>query len=215
MIKNFIFSCLFFVTIIPLQLKAFEEETVEVTYDELVEKIRSKQRNYTQKRAVTAWDQVAIYPSFAFIQTMTQVSADSKEDYFQKGLQIGIGMELFTPYWFSEAAYRNFGITKSKSYELSLKELDFKVGHKNLLSENIEFRISLGVSTRQFRLTNEETGFHNEEKNPALISSVGLFTNSPNSPVMLGAELNYRSLLVSSQTDKGSLGLNFIFMGYF
>lgn len=215
MTKNFIFALLFFVTIIPMTLKASEEETVEVTYDELIEKIRSKQRNYTQKRAATAWDQVAIYPSFAFIQTMTQVRTDSKEDYFQKGLQIAIGMELFTPYWFSEAAYRNFGVTKSKAHELSLKELDFKVGHKNLLSDYMEFRASLGVSTRQFRLTNEETGLHSEEKNPALISAVGLFTNTQNSPVMLGAELNYRSLLVSSQTDKGSLGLNFVFMGYF
>lgn len=206
---------LVFVTITPQKSFALEEESYEITYDELVEKIKSKQKNYTQKRSITAWDQIAIYPSFGIIQTVTQVDTEGRDDYFQKGLQIAIGMELFSPYWFSETAFRNFGITKSKNYELSLKELDFKVGHKNLLSDAIEFRISTGVSTRHFRLTNEVTGFHEESKNPALITSAGLFSNTQNSPILLGLEANYRSLLVSSPIDKGSLGLNFIFMGYF
>lgn len=208
---------LLYVTIIFFQSKSYslEEETYEVTYDELVEKIHSKQKNLAYKHSASSWDQVAIYPSFGIIQAITQVQGDNHDDYFQKGLQIGIGMELFSPNWFSETTFRNFGITKSKNSELSLKELDFKLGHKSKLNHIIELRLSTGVSTRHFRLTNEETGFHSESKNPALITALGLFTNTEESPLLLGLEANYRSLLVSSSIDKGSLGLNFIFMGYF
>ncbi|MCK6599473.1 MAG: hypothetical protein L6Q37_13995 [Bdellovibrionaceae bacterium] len=192
-----------------------KEETYELTYDQLLERIKNKQKKIVQTTAPTAWDQINIYPSFAFIQTMTQVQNTSHSSYFQKGLQIGIGMELFSSNWFSETAYRNFGITKNQADELYLKELDFKVGYKNLLGNALEFRLSSGVSTRNFRLSNEETGFHFESKNPALLLSCGIFSNTHQSPLLLGLEANVRNVLIANEIDKGSFGLNFIFMGYF
>ena len=124
-------------------------------------------------------------------------------------------MDLFSDSWYSETAFRNFGSSKSNTKELFLNELDFKVGHKNNLSAAVEYRLALGVSTRTIRLSDEINGIHIESKNPALISSMGILSSLPNSPLLLGLEFNYRSLLVANEFDKGSMGLNFIFMGYF
>ncbi len=190
-------------------------ETEEYSYEELLDKIKTKQRKYIKKTESTPWDQIYIYPSFAVIQSYTKIASGTAPNFYHSGLQISLGMDLFSEHWFSETAFRNFGASKSESKELFLKELDFKIGHKNYLSETVEYRLSLGVSTRTIRISDDLVGLHQESKNPALISSIGLLSSLPSSPLLLGLELNYRSLLVANDFDKGSMGLNFIFMGYF
>lgn len=190
-------------------------ETEEYSYEELLDKIKTKQRKYIKKTAATPWDQIYIYPSFAVIQAYTKIADGLSPNFYHSGLQISLGMDLFSEHWYSETAFRNFGASKVESKELFLKELDFKIGHKNTITGALEYRIALGVSTRTIRLSDEIAGIHQESKNPALISSFGLLSSLPNSPLLLGLEFNYRSLLVANDFDKGSMGLNFIFMGYF
>lgn len=190
-------------------------ETEEYSYEELLDKIKTKQKRYTKKTASTPWDQIYLYPSFAVIQSYTKISSNIAPNFYHSGLQISLAMDLFSEHWFSETAFRNFGASKNDSKELFLKELDFKVGHKSYLSAAIEYRLSLGVSTRTIRLSDETAGYHQESKNPALITSMAILSTLPNSPLLLGLEFNYRSLLVANEFDKGSMGLNFIFMGYF
>jgi hypothetical protein len=190
-------------------------ETEEFSYEELLDKIKTKQKKYTKKTAASPWDQIYIYPSFAIIQSYTKIVNDVSPNFYHSGLQISLGMDLFSEHWFSETAFRNFGASKVESKELFLKELDFKIGHKSNITDAVEYRLSFGVSTRTIRLSDDVNGFYQESKNPALISSMGLLSTLPNSPVLLGLEFNYRSLLVANEFDKGSMGLNFIFMGYF
>lgn len=196
-------------------LTTLAAETEEYSYEELLDKIKTKQKKYVKKTAATPWDQIYIYPSFALIQAYTKMASDVSPDFYHSGLQISLGMDLFSEHWYSETAFRNFGSSKTDTKELYLKELDFKIGHKNFISEAVEYRISLGVSTRTIRLSDDVAGFYQESKNPALISGIGLLSSLPNSPLLLGLEFNYRSLLVANEFDKGSMGLNFIFMGYF
>lgn len=190
-------------------------ETEEYSYEELLDKIKTKQKKYVKRTAASPWDQIYLYPAFALIQSYTKISNDISPNFYHSGMQISLGMDLFSEHWYSETAFRNFGASKSDSRELFLKELDFKIGHKNNITGAIEYRFSLGVSTRTIRLSDELAGFHQESKNPALISGIGLLSSLPNSPLLLGLELNYRSLMVANEFDKGSMGLNFIFMGYF
>lgn len=215
MLKTLI--CLFL--LIALSVKSQETiqpaETEEFSYDELLNKIQSKQKKIIKSTASSPWDQVYIYPGFSFIHSYTKIGMERSTPFFHSGLQISLGMDLFSDYWFSECAFRNFGISKDLSTELFLTELDFKIGHKNYLSEFLEYRLSLGVSTRTIRVSNSETGLFREDKNPALITGIGLFTSLKSTPVLLGIEANLRSLLVSSDFDGGSAGLNLLFMGYF
>jgi hypothetical protein len=197
------------------QVWAQSYETEEYSYEELLDKIKTKQKKYIKQSAGTPWDQIYIYPSFAVIQAYTKVSSDLSPNFYHSGLQISLGMDLFSEHWYSETSFRNFGVSKVESKELFLKELDFKIGHKSNITGSLEYRLALGISTRMIRLTDEITNFHEESKNPALISSFGLLSSVPNSPLLLGLEFNYRSLLVANDFDKGSMGLNFIFMGYF
>lgn len=190
-------------------------ETEEYSYEELLDKIKTKQKKYIKQSAGTPWDQIYLYPSFAIIQAYTKIAGDISPNFYHSGLQISLGMDLFSEHWYSETAFRNFGASKVESKELFLKELDFKIGHKNYVSSAVEYRLAFGVSTRMIRISDELTGLHQESKNPALISSLGLFSSLPNSPLLLGLEFNYRSLLVANEFDRGSMGLNFIFMGYF
>lgn len=190
-------------------------ETQEYSYEELLDKIKTKQKKYIKQSAGTPWDQIYIYPSFAVIQAYTKIASDLSPNFYHSGLQLSLGMDLFSEHWYSETSFRNFGASKVESKELFLKELDFKIGHKSNITDSLEYRLALGVSTRMIRLSDETTNFHEESKNPALISSFGLLSSVPNSPLLLGLEFNYRSLLVANDFDKGSMGLNFIFMGYF
>lgn len=190
-------------------------ETEEYSYEELLDKIKTKQKRYIKQTAATPWDQIYLYPSFAVIQAYTKIAGDVSPNFYHSGLQISLGMDLFSEHWYSETAFRNFGASKVESKELFLKELDFKIGHKNYISGTVEYRLGLGISTRMIRISDELTGLHQESKNPALISSLGLLSSLPGSPLLLGLEANYRSLLVANDFDKGSMGLNFIFMGYF
>ncbi len=201
---------------LSISMQAFSQavETEEYSYEELLDKIKTKQKKYVKKTAATPWDQIYLYPSFALIQSYTKIAGDVAPDFYHSGLQISLGMDLFSEHWYSETAFRNFGASKTDNKELFLKELDFKIGHKNYIAGTVEYRLSLGVSTRTIRLS-DDVGFHQESKNPALITGMGLLSALPNSPLLLGLEFNYRSLLVSNEFDKGSMGLNFIFMGYF
>lgn len=213
-VSLFLASILLFLTF-STKLYAQSAETEEYSYEELLDKIKTKQRKYVKKIAASPWDQIYIYPSFAVIQAYTKIANDISPSFYHSGLQISLGMDLFSEHWYSETAFRNFGASKTDSKELFLKELDFKIGHKNYVSGSLEYRVSLGVSTRTIRLSDELAGFHQESKNPALITGLGLLSALPNSPLLLGLEFNYRSLLVANEFDKGSMGLNFIFMGYF
>tara|TARA_B110001454_G_C12723278_1_gene436216 strand:+ start:13742 stop:14389 length:648 start_codon:yes stop_codon:yes gene_type:complete len=190
-------------------------ETEEYSYEELLDKIKTKQKKYIKQAAGTPWDQIYIYPSFAVIQAYTKISGDLAPNFYHSGLQLSVGMDLFSEHWYSETSFRNFGTTKVESKELALKELDFKIGHKSYITNSLEYRLALGVSTRMIRLSDETVNLHQESKNPALISSFGVLSSLPNSPLLLGLEINYRSLLVANDFDRGSTGLNFIFMGYF
>lgn len=212
--SQFILSILLFLTF-SHQAWSQNYETEEYSYEELLDKIKTKQKKYIKKTAATPWDQIYIYPSFAVIQAYTKISDGLSPNFYHSGLQISLGMDLFSEHWYSETAFRNFGASKVESKELYLKELDFKIGHKNYITGSLEYRLALGVSTRTIRLSDEIAGVHHESKNPALISSFGLLSSLPSSPLLLGLEFNYRSLLVANDFDKGSMGLNFIFMGYF
>lgn len=211
---NFILSTLLFLAV---NHHAWSQtyETEEYSYEELLDKIKTKQKKYLKKTAATPWDQIYLYPSFAVIQAYTKIAGGLSPNFYHSGLQISLGMDLFSEHWYSETAFRNFGSSKVESKELFLKELDFKIGYKNYITGALEYRIAFGVSTRTIRLSDELAGAHHESKNPALISSFGLLSALPNSPLLLGLEFNYRSLLVANDFDKGSMGLNFIFMGYF
>lgn len=204
---------LFFAIILVTPAKslatAFDDtstEYEEVSYDDLLGRISNK-KSYLKKESVSPFDDVLIHVGLGYVSSFSRTSIPENQLSNQlSGLQLSLGINLFSPRWYSEANWRNFGVYSRFAQEISLRELDFRIGFQDELSAKWKYRLSTGLATRFLHFSDAQKSISMDTTTPAMIVSFGIFA-SLSDYVSLGAETSMRSPLVSS-TDKGSWDLS-------
>ena len=193
-------------TLMPIQSRGSSvddpPEYEEVSYEDLLHRISNK-KTTLKKETSSPFDDVLIHAGLGYVMSFAQTSIqgeNTSEHY--AGLQLSLGINLFSPHWYSEAAWRNFGVHKKLTQESSLRELDFKLGYQNQLSPPWTYRLSTGLSTRFMHFSDLSRDLNVDSTTPALLGSFGLMAKM-NEVISIGADISYRSPLVPSN-DRGS-----------
>ncbi len=182
-------------------------EYEEVSYEDLLNELSAKKRSAS--RPSDSLENVRLHAGIGYTNSFTNISAN-KQNYNRhtNGIQLSVGMDLFSPNWYSEGVFKNYGVSGTGNEELSLRELDLKIGYTNTLESIWSYTISSGLSNRFLRFTDSAQGVSVNETTPSLIISTG-FNARIHKHISLGAEVSAHSAMVSSTADKNSFDFAF------
>ncbi|KYG64286.1 hypothetical protein AZI87_13700 [Bdellovibrio bacteriovorus] len=180
----------------------------EVSYDQLLDELSSK-KNVMAAKQTSSFDDVRLHAGIGYVNTFTNIATQNKNfNRHASGIQLSMGMDLFSPNWYSEGVFRNYGVTSSGAEELSLKEFDLKMGYTNKLESIWNYSLSAGLSNRFMRFTDPTRNIDVNDTTPSLVVSSG-FAAQVHKNLSLGAELSARSAMVNRTADKNSFDFAF------
>lgn len=182
---------------------ATSSETQEVTYDDLVSELASRKKKLTVHE-VNPLDEVKIHAGFGMINSFSAFEiAGQKISRYENGMQLSAGVDLFSPNWYAEAAWRNFGLTRNGNEAHSLRELDLKFGHKGVLNSAWTYHLETGLANRSLHLTDETRGIDVSDTTPDLLGAGG--ADLQISPILsLEIATALHTPVVGQTADRGS-----------
>ncbi|AHI05575.1 hypothetical protein BDW_05335 [Bdellovibrio bacteriovorus W] len=182
----------------------------EVSYEDLLKELDQKKNQMRSSiRTNDSLDAVKMHVGVGFANSFTNISADkSNFNRHASGVQVSLGMDLMTPEWFTEGVFRNYGVNTSGNEELSLKELELKLGYTNYLEGIWKYSLSAGISNRFMKFSDDTRGISVNDTTPSLVVGTG-FNAQINRFISLGAEVSARTALVDRTADKNSFDLIF------
>jgi hypothetical protein len=181
----------------------------EVGYEDLVRQISAKKKSYETKPEVQPFDQVMIHAGLGYVNSFSEMVVNNRNvQRYQNGMELSVGVDLFSDQWFAESSFRNFGVTNYGSEELILKELDLKIGYKNHLQKPFMFRIEGGLANRYLHISDSVQNYGADDTTPMLMGQAGLAAQlSPN--ISLGLDFSAKSTLVTHTADKSAFDFTF------
>lgn len=175
----------------------------EVTYDDLLSELRSK-TNKIQAKSFSSFDDITIHAGIGYINSFTQLSYEGSQFVrYQNGIQLAMGVDLFSPFWYAEGVFRNFGVTEYQQEELSLREFDLKLGFKNQLRGPIYLNIGTGLANRYLNFSDSSKQIKFNSSSPNWIITAGIY-GQLFKMLSLGVELGAKNAVIPKTYDKGS-----------
>lgn len=194
--------------------QSLEDNYREMTYDQIVNELNIR-RNKISNQPITKdpFDEVKINLGIGYINSFSTIKVNTGQfQRYQNGLQLGVGMDLFDPEWFTELNFRNFGITGQGNEELMLKEFNLKIGY--LTAESLgqkgpwHYFFATGISNRFLHYTNRLTNVSVDNTTPSLLGSFGLRAKM-DKHLSFGIEIMGRSALIGTTSDTSSVDYTF------
>jgi hypothetical protein len=133
---------------------------------------------------------------------MNVVSQDSTINEHSSGIQLSLGIDLFSPNWYSEGIFKNYGVSTKGTQELKLREFDLKIGYTNTLKSIWSYSLSTGLSNRFLTFSDKSKNINIDETTPSLIISTGIKAQLHKN-LSLGAEISAHSAFVDT-ADRNS-----------
>lgn len=180
----------------------------EVSYDDLLNELSAKKRNIA-KDQVSSFDEVRLHAGIGYVNGFTNISAASSNfNRHANGIQLSLGMDLFSPNWYTEGVFKNYGVTSSGSEEMTLRELDLKIGFTNKLESIWSYSISSGLSNRFLQFSDSAKNISVDDTTPSLIISTGVSAQIHRN-LSIGAEVSGHTAMVNKTADKNSFDFAF------
>lgn len=185
-----------------------EADSQELTYEDLLGELKSRQSNM-KKDAYHPYDDLLIHMGVGFVTTFSSLSVmGQSKSVQQSGLELSVGADLFSNQWYTEGTFRNYGVESNAREEISVKQLDFKIGFREQLQKPWAYHLGAGISTRSLKYSSVGNAINLEETSPAFLGFMGV--EAQVSPfVSFGFEIGGRSPF-SSSLDRGSLEMGLI-----
>lgn len=175
----------------------------EVTYDDLLTELSAKKTTLARESR-SPFDSVMIHAGLGYISSFANFQANNETmSRFETGLQLSLGIDLFSPNWYSEGVFRNFGVSSQGTETINLKEFDLKVGYKAPVSNLWSYTLGTGLSNRFLTISDPARGIDVNSTTPSLMISGGFYAN-PNKNIAIGIESNAHAALISRTADKSS-----------
>lgn len=187
---------------------AGKDDYEEVSYDDLVNELNAKKKNIASGQT-SSFDDVRLHAGIGYVNGFTNISAaNSNFNRHANGIQLSLGMDLFSPNWYSEGVFKNYGVTSSGSEEMTLRELDLKIGYTNKLESIWSYSVSTGLSNRFLQFSDSSKNIHVDDTTPSLIVSTG-FAAQVHQRLSIGAEISAHTAMVNKTADKNSFDFAF------
>jgi hypothetical protein len=180
----------------------------EVSYDDLLNELSAKKRSLV-KNQDSSFDEVRLHAGIGYVNGFTNISASNGNyNRHANGIQLSLGMDLFSPNWYSEGVFKNYGVTTSGSEEMTLRELDLKIGYTNKLESIWSYSISSGLSNRFLQFSDSAKNISVNDTTPSLIISTGVSAQVHRN-LSIGAEVSGHTAMVNKTADKNSFDFAF------
>lgn len=180
----------------------------EVSYDDLLNELSAK-KNTLAKKQNSSLDDVRLHAGIGYANSFSNIAAQKQNfNRHVSGIQLSLGMDLFSPNWYSEGIFRNYGLTSSGNEELTLREFDLKIGYTNKLESIWNYTISSGLSNRFMSFSDPTRNIDVDSTTPSLVVSTG-FVAQVHRNLSLGAEVSARTAMVNDTADKNSFDFAF------
>lgn len=206
--KTFLLISFFVAALAPTiaQAAPMEDGSEELSYDDLINQLSARKKHLQTRSVADPFDEVKVHAGMGLVNSFSTFQlAGHNVSRYQNGLQLAIGVDLFSDRWAAEAAYRNFGITTVGPEEHRLRELDLKFAYRQRFPEGPwGYRLQGGLAQRQLRLTDPTLGYDIDDTTPGLLIGMGLGLQM--SPMMsMGFDFTGRAPVIGRTADKGAL----------
>lgn len=181
----------------------------EVSYDELLNELSTKKRALHGQKRAAEFNEARVHAGLGYANSFTNISVQNQNfNRHATGIQLSVGMDLFSPQWYTEGVFRNYGQNSSGSEEFSLRELDLKIGYTNKLESIWSYNLSAGLSNRFLKFADATKGISVDETTPSLVIGTG-FMAQVHKNLSVGAEVGTRSAVINRTADKNSFDFAF------
>jgi hypothetical protein len=207
----FILSLLLIIST-PIKVQAYDDE--DVSYDQLVNRLSQRKSSIIQNQSHPL-DDIQIHAGVAYTLSQLNLELGNRSTSRQMtGFQLSFGIDLFSPNWIAEGAIRNFGTHNLANETRSFRELDLKVlYHSNPAISTTgstvysnDYTFGTGISTRYLKYHDSQYDINTTTPGFILLSGInGHFNKYLNA----GAEISYRTSLITDSPDRGSFDLLF------
>lgn len=124
---------------------------------------------------------------------------------YMNGIDISLGINLFTPEWIAEGSIKNYNHANSGSSEFQLREFELKTIYQSKLTKSWSYRFGGGLTAR-FLSSDYETGRNESYSTPSILI-LGGFVRDLSKNFSFHTDIGYKNALVSDSIDKNALDL--------
>lgn len=190
---------------IPSKVQATKnDDSEELSYDQLLQELH-QQKSQIIDDSISTFDAIKIHAGLGYVNSFSQFFVnDTTLERYQNAIQLSLGVDLFSHNWFSEGAFRNYGLTQRGSESIYLKQLDLKIGYKDVIQGPWSFFLTTGLSTRYLDYTDTTKGISISNTTPSLMGSLGILAQlNPN--LNFSVETTGRGALIRNTADRSSI----------
>ena len=145
-----------------------------------------------------------------FEDSIIEQGSGESSQFAASGLQVSLGIDLFSRHWMAEGTIRNFGKSKRDNMESTLREFDLKLVYRSNLNTFLKFKTGAGLSGRFLKLRKldglADESDVTEYSTPSSMFFVGL-SSFITDGLSIGAEAAGRISMISDTVDRNSLDL--------
>ncbi len=177
-------------------------------YESILQELSASQVR-TRSPEADPFDMVKIHGGVGLANSFFQLpgSNDRPVTVSASGIQLSLGIDLFSRHWMAEGSIRNYGETSDERHSFILREFDLKLVYRMNPNGLIRFHNGLGLTGRYLTLG---SGFDHVDKSEYVTPS-GLVTLGATAYftdfLSLGAEVAGRLAMISETVDKGSMDI--------
>ncbi len=215
----FIFAFVFtFVNVSPAMAQNYNYDDEEgLDYDTLIRKL--SRSDETEALVETdPFDNVKMHMGVGFTNSIFTINHTNGDKTYgaQRGVQIGLGIDLFSKYWLAEGMFRNFGDSKYENANISMKELDLKVLYQSRFAPGWTFRTGGGLAARYMNINyfGKNGAYSQQYQTPASVIQGGLLTYLTNG-LSIGADASLRNTLIEDTPDRTAFDFTLRLDGHF
>lgn len=187
-------------------------------YDALIRKLSQGDKNESVSQE-DPFDNVKMHLGVGFVNSIFTVEHANNDKTFgaQRGVQVSMGIDLFSRFWLAEGTFRNFGESKYENANISMKEFDIKVLYQSRFAPGWAFRTGGGLAARYMNIKyfgKSGGAFSQQYQTPATVIQGGLLTYLT-SGLSIGADASLRNSVIEDTPDRTAFDFTLRLDGHF
>lgn len=176
----------------------------ELSYEELLREL-NQQKSEVYDDSISSFDSTKIHAGIGYVNSFSNLTVNDEHlERYQNAIQLSLGIDLFSRHWYSEGAFRNYGLTEKATESIYLKQIDLKIGYKDNIQGPWNFLISTGLSTRYLDYSDSAKNINISNTTPSLMGTLGLSAQL-NPQLQFNIETTARGALIKSTSDRSSM----------
>ncbi len=131
----------------------YQDEEEGMDYDTLLQKLSRREIADTTPQT-DPFENIKIHTGVGLTNSTFSLHHPNGDSTFasQRGIQVSLGIDLFSKNWLAEGTFRNFGDSRYENANIGMKEFDLKLLYQSRLASAWAYRIGGGIAARYMNI---------------------------------------------------------------